>query len=209
MSSRTSDLVRDSRLNTEFLDGQIKHIYFTSSRSARQRRVKVEEIWSRQKELGNGTYGQVWLESCISGQRSGKVRAVKAIRKDKTLSSNIDYKRELEATAKFSHDRVRYAYRSSASQLTPIQYVHCFVKSFGWYESEEAVFISMEYLEHGDLQKQLDQPLPEIEAKEIASQIVEGLGFMHENDFVHRDLKPAVWKSLQQKKQVFLLTTVD
>ncbi|KAM3519897.1 hypothetical protein NHJ13051_007206 [Beauveria bassiana] len=48
----------------------------------------------------------------------------------------------------------------------------------------------MEYLEHGDLQKHLAHPLSEQEAKLITAQIIEGLGFMHENDFTHRDLKP-------------------
>ena len=50
----------------------------------------------------------------------------------------------------------------------------------------------MEYLEHGDLQKHLTGPLPEVEAKEISSQLVEGLVFMHDNGFAHRDLKPGV-----------------
>ena len=50
----------------------------------------------------------------------------------------------------------------------------------------------MEYHEHGDLRSFLQKPLLEADAQMIASQLVEGLGFMHANDFVHRDLKPAV-----------------
>jgi serine/threonine protein kinase len=52
----------------------------------------------------------------------------------------------------------------------------------------------MEYLELGDLQHYLFQasPLPEQEAGEVTFQILEGLSFMHENQFAHRDLKPAV-----------------
>jgi calcium/calmodulin-dependent protein kinase I len=52
----------------------------------------------------------------------------------------------------------------------------------------------MEYFEHGDLQHYLRErdPLPENEAGEITFQILEGLKFMHENHFAHRDLKPAV-----------------
>jgi len=53
-------------------------------------------------------------------------------------------------------------------------------------------FIAMEYFEHGDLQNYLDQPFSEAHAKEITSQLVEGLGYMHENGFAHRDLKPKV-----------------
>jgi serine/threonine protein kinase len=50
----------------------------------------------------------------------------------------------------------------------------------------------MEYLEHGDLEKHLNQPPPENEARGITSQILEGLSLMHENGFVHRNLKPRV-----------------
>jgi serine/threonine protein kinase len=53
----------------------------------------------------------------------------------------------------------------------------------------------MEYLELGDLHDYLlnkDQPLPELEARCIMFQILEGLDFMHDNGFAHRDLKPRV-----------------
>ncbi|KAJ3574517.1 hypothetical protein NPX13_g4342 [Xylaria arbuscula] len=48
----------------------------------------------------------------------------------------------------------------------------------------------MEYLNLGDLQNYLTEPLPEDDTRQITSQIVEGLNFMHEQRFAHRDLKP-------------------
>jgi calcium/calmodulin-dependent protein kinase I len=52
----------------------------------------------------------------------------------------------------------------------------------------------MEYLEHGDLHHYLHKspPFSADVAGEITFQILEGLLFMHENHFAHRDLKPAV-----------------
>lgn len=50
----------------------------------------------------------------------------------------------------------------------------------------------MEYLELGDLEKYLGIPLPEVEACIITKQLLEGLIFMHDNQFAHRDLKPGV-----------------
>ena len=50
----------------------------------------------------------------------------------------------------------------------------------------------MEHIEHGDLDSHFKQPLAEAEAREITAQILEGLEILHENQFAHRDLKPAV-----------------
>ncbi|KAF7557839.1 hypothetical protein G7Z17_g357 [Cylindrodendrum hubeiense] len=173
--ARASDLVRDSRLRTSVSAGLTHHTYYTSSPDARCRRARTKETWRRGRGLGNGTFGRVWLETCEAGPKSSQLRAVKEIPKDRTLSSSIDYSRELEAMAKFSHDR----------------YVHCFVRSFGWYESSDAVFIAMEYVHHGDLQKHMATAFSEVESKQVACQLAEGLFFMHDNGFAHRDLKPA------------------
>jgi serine/threonine protein kinase len=70
------------------------------------------------------------------------------------------------------------------------------VRSFGWYENNASVFIAMEYFPHRDLQNYLSSPIPEGEVQEIAFQVLEGLAFMHDNGFAHRDLKPTVSISL-------------
>jgi serine/threonine protein kinase len=52
----------------------------------------------------------------------------------------------------------------------------------------------MEYLKLGDLHDYLldRPPLSERQAQDISYQILEGLQMMHENEFMHRDLKPKV-----------------
>ena len=50
----------------------------------------------------------------------------------------------------------------------------------------------MEFFEHGDLQAFMGRPFPEAEAVRITKQVLEGLVFMHDNQFAHRDLKPKV-----------------
>ena len=50
----------------------------------------------------------------------------------------------------------------------------------------------MEYLPKGDLNKYLNSPLPEKQGQSIVYQLLEGLIFMHDHGFTHRDLKPAV-----------------
>lgn len=68
------------------------------------------------------------------------------------------------------------------------------MKSFGWYDDTEAIYIALEYCPHGDLHRYLSRrtPLPLGEAQELTRQILEGLHDMHVNGFAHRDLKPAV-----------------
>lgn len=52
----------------------------------------------------------------------------------------------------------------------------------------------MEYIAHGDLQQYLEEHGPQAaaEAKQITSQILEGLVVLHEREICHRDLKPKV-----------------
>jgi serine/threonine protein kinase len=90
--------------------------------------------------------------------------------------------------------------------LILLKYVHCFVQSFGWYDTEDALFITMEYFEHGDLQNYLfhSPPLSEAPAAEVIYQILEGVSYLHENLFSHRDLKPSVY--LLPTGQIYLLT---
>ena len=67
-----------------------------------------------------------------------------------------------------------------------------FVQLLGWYESDNYVYIAMEYISHGDLRDYLEVERPESEAKAITRQLLEGLLVIHQEGFAHRDLKPEV-----------------
>ena len=66
----------------------------------------------------------------------------------------------------------------------------------GWFERPKNIFLSMEYFPLGDLDACLEQETPENEAREITSQLLEGLSIMHSQGFTHRDLKPKVVQDL-------------
>ncbi|KAH9890226.1 protein kinase-like domain-containing protein [Xylariomycetidae sp. FL2044] len=168
-----SDLVQDSKIETTITVNYTEHVFYSTGHTARDRLVRRTERWSRDGPsafLGQGAYGTVYRECC-----GRKLRAVKEVKKYIVVGEELDYTRELEAIVKFSNPR----------------YAYCFVRSHGWFEHGDSVFITMEYLPHGDLQKFLTRPLPEIEARQITSQVLDGLSHMHKNGFVHRDLKPA------------------
>jgi hypothetical protein len=102
-----SDLVRDSKLETTFYEKYTQHVYHVSGANSRQRKIRKEERWERRGNLGTGTFGTVWLEKLITDSGEEKYRAIKEIRKGMQQFAAIDYSRELEAIAKFSHQKVR------------------------------------------------------------------------------------------------------
>ncbi|KAI1861843.1 hypothetical protein JX265_009346 [Neoarthrinium moseri] len=177
MALRLPELVRDSRLETIFNADSTVHIYHDRpGRRATPRR----EAWKKKHILGSGGNGVVWLEEQLMenlGEApSAAYRAVKQITSTESKSILDLCKYELEALAKFSTRK----------------YARCFVRSFGWYQGTNSLSITMEYCPNGDLQNYLTKHfrLPESDTQEIVSQVVEGLCFMHEEGFAHRDLKP-------------------
>lgn len=170
------DLVRLSQLQAQFLFNTTlnikytQHIELVAQSSSERRKVRKEEQWVKQRKLGEGGFGAVYLQKCIKGDKQDQLRAVKRIKKQ----GYANYHRELEAIALFSQ----------------LKYEQCFVRSYGWYDNDDYIYIAMEYLPNGDLSNCIKEPLPENECKLIVAQLLEGLSFMHEHGFAHRDLKP-------------------
>ncbi|UNI18220.1 hypothetical protein JDV02_004502 [Purpureocillium takamizusanense] len=183
MSDRSplTDVVRDSKLDSKLetevfssASSALEHVFYDSREHKNQQPVRREERWVHKALVGRGTYSSVFLEQRDHADGDRQLRAVKRIDKSVALENGLDYTRELEAFAKFSHQK----------------YWHCFVRSYGWFENDDSVYITMEYLENGNLGQHLKKPLPEAEARQITGQVLEGLIFMHQNGFTHRDLKP-------------------
>lgn len=101
-----SDLVRDSKLETYITGDITRHVIESSGRHPRQRRVRKEQAWRRAGRLGEGAFGTVWKEVLEAGESDIKARAVKVVRKRENRSKTVNYSKELEAIAKFSHPRV-------------------------------------------------------------------------------------------------------
>ncbi|KAK6353614.1 hypothetical protein TWF696_005577 [Orbilia brochopaga] len=163
-------IVDGSRLRTIFKPNLLIHLYPPKNGEGRPRK----EYWKTERRLGGGSYGTVYLQKCSKGHIDSNVRALKIIPTDRC--GGIDWIRELETIIEFSH-HVCEEY---------------FVKSFGWFQDRSNTFISMEYMEHGDLEEYLKHSpiISEEESKEICFQLICGLRYMHGKNFAHRDLKP-------------------
>jgi hypothetical protein len=104
MMATVSDLVLVSRLTTLFSSDPeyTQHTHTSPGSTSQQRRIRRIERWTKEKHLGNGSFGTVKLERCIYGDKKGELRAVKSIQKLEA----VDYHRELEAIKLFSHEIV-------------------------------------------------------------------------------------------------------
>ena len=117
-----SDFVQLSKLNVQFFSNPeyTQHVKYKSESTTKQRKVRKEENWIRERGLGRGSSGIVWLERCIQGDSKSELRAVKKVQK---LEAGDNY-RELEAIALFSYTKVSillsFIYRSSFLYLTLI-----------------------------------------------------------------------------------------
>ncbi|KAJ5899943.1 hypothetical protein N7495_004687 [Penicillium taxi] len=175
--------VEDMRfLHTEIRRNATLHYYRADNE---KRGNNLKEKWEREAQLGHGAFSTVFREKCSSGS-TPKLRAMKVI--DKKGHSKLPNLREycdqeLDAIAKFSWPKC---------WLIIIKYESFFVQSLGWCEDESYICIAMEYMEHGDLRRNLQSrnPLPEQEIQQITIQILMGLHYLHDNGYIHRDLKP-------------------
>jgi hypothetical protein len=113
-----SDLVKDSKLETKFRGQHTEHVYNVPGGTPRQRRVEKVECWERAKFLGTGAFGIVWLQKLVTDNSEERYRAVKEIRKGVQGRAPVDYGRELEVIAKFSHQKVRERFISNLYSLS-------------------------------------------------------------------------------------------
>ncbi|EPS42448.1 hypothetical protein H072_3564 [Dactylellina haptotyla CBS 200.50] len=166
-------ILNDTKIKTEFRrDGVFVHQYkVLDSRNGYRK-----GYWKTEKKLGGGTHGTTYLQKCFKGFRSGpSVRVIKII--PDGSKERVTWIRELETIMEFSH----FSCRDN------------FVRPFGWFHGETSTFITMEYLELGDLGKFLREKstVPEKEARDICIQLVCGIRYMHGRNFAHVDLKPS------------------
>jgi hypothetical protein len=83
------------------------------------RRAKIEKKWYREKYLGHGAFGDVWLEAQRDADHVTK-RAVKLLQKRRMQTVGIDYRRELLALAKLSRVRTIEMNSDVVARLTTV-----------------------------------------------------------------------------------------
>ncbi|XP_071967296.1 myosin light chain kinase, smooth muscle-like isoform X2 [Engystomops pustulosus] len=130
---------------------------------------RVDNLYIKLEKLGMGKFGQVYK---LQEKRTGKIRAGK-FSKARLQKDIANARSEVELMNKLHHPRL----------------VHC-VAAFqepGW------VILVLEYIAGGELFERIvadDFEHTEITSVDYMSQILSGVGYMHQQGIVHLDLKP-------------------
>ena len=122
------------------------------------------------EDLGEGAFAKVIH---VKDKRTKKDFALKVVKKSE---SNIDLinrmKEEIQILKKLEHQNI--------------------VKYYGQFETSNQLFIKMEYLKYGNLEKWLkeNKTISEEKASLIIKEVLSAIAYLHQNQICHRDLKP-------------------
>ncbi|CAJ0752959.1 21621_t:CDS:10 [Entrophospora sp. SA101] len=170
LEARRSQKLQDLRLVGKVLDNdqpENRPLVFLASSSS-----NISLRWQQGKFIGGGTFGSVYLAVNLD---TGDLMAVKEIRFQDPSSLSTLYKsvkEEMSVMEMLDHPNI--------------------VSYYGIEVHRDKVYIFMEYCQGGSLASQLEHGRIEDEnvIKFYVVQMLQGLIYLHENNIVHRDIKP-------------------
>ena len=96
------DLIEHFKLDAQIYRDHTLHTEYVSDPARGMRKARVEKRWYKERLVGRGGFGDVWLEVQKEGDQATAERAVKTIQKSQMERAEIGYKREILALAKLS-----------------------------------------------------------------------------------------------------------
>jgi serine/threonine protein kinase len=126
-----------------------------------------------EKLIGEGGMGNVYL-----GRHNhiGRKVAIKAL--NPNLAKNPELKER---------------FKNEASTLSQLHHPNI-VALYDYVETDQGIFLVMEYAEGMPLDKYIDEvsgPIPDAKLIPLFNQILDGVNYAHERNVVHRDIKPS------------------
>jgi len=134
----------------------------------------IEDMYDIGALIGQGTYGEV-------REAFGKMSPVRQKHAVKVIERGLDHKelelirREMDVMRTVDHPNI--------------------VKTLDVFDTEDTIYIVMEYLPGGDLFDVIaslseDSQFSEVHAAHVMTQILKGIEYLHARNIVHRDIKP-------------------
>jgi len=169
LETRRSQKLQDQRLIGKVLEDQPENrplVFLASSSSS------ISLRWQQGKFIGGGTFGSVYLAVNLD---TSDLMAVKEIRfQDLSYFSSLykSVKEEMSVLEMLDHPNI--------------------VSYYGIEVHRDKVYIFMEYCQGGSLASQLEHGRIEDEnvIRYYVVQMLRGLIYLHENNIIHRDIKP-------------------
>ncbi|CAH1766854.1 11183_t:CDS:2, partial [Entrophospora sp. SA101] len=169
LETRRSQKLQDQRLIGKVLEDQPENrpLVFLASSSS-----NISLRWQQGKFIGGGTFGSVYLAVNLD---TSDLMAVKEIRfQDLSYFSSLykSVKEEMSVLEMLDHPNI--------------------VSYYGIEVHRDKVYIFMEYCQGGSLASQLEHGRIEDEnvIRFYVVQMLRGLIYLHENNIIHRDIKP-------------------
>eukprot|EP01084_Bolivina_argentea_P000126 232_1 len=123
------------------------------------------------KSLGRGKFGNVYL---VREKKSRFVCALKVLFKSQLQKANVIHqlRREIEIQSHLRHENI--------------------LRLYGYFYDEHRVYLILEYAEHGELYKILQEKgrLSEPEVAKYIYHLSLALKYCHDKNVIHRDIKP-------------------
>lgn len=168
-------------------------VEFVEARSvedfAHQTQITDREVLSRVLLPGR-QFGPYKIRGFVAAGGMGEIYAAQRVASDGRLSRPVALK---VISKEHAHDwRIVERFKREASISKAIRSPHV-IRVYEFGETEEGdAFLSMELLAGEELFERMCRRriLPLVELTDVAVQVLEGLGDIHDSGFVHRDIKP-------------------
>ncbi|CAK8998987.1 unnamed protein product [Durusdinium trenchii] len=154
----------------------------------REANGRLSDFYERDRDLGEGAYGEVFLARqriCAGGQneRAGRLCAVKRVRKP-NVAAGLD-EEGADSEEALEEFRVEVELMKSLDHPSICRLLQV-------YEDPKNLYLVMEHIQGGELFEHVVEcgSLSEHDAARVVRQVASALSYCHEHGVVHRDIKP-------------------